>query len=218
MYACTQKQETVTKKVEIVSDTTQRGTLGKPNSYFEVHTKKGNIEIAWLDKLWDEKGRDSVGRYFLLMTDTYRKSYVWYDTIQTGMLGNRMNYADVLIIDSIFTKDKIKLKQIEYSFYTDIKNPAYPSLPQIRVTLYVRNNKVSSKQIQNFYTSKLFDETNGKFYIRDTSLPLGYSEWNEISRSYFGEALRDALIAKEFSLLKASQRDKYVRNHKIEFE
>jgi hypothetical protein len=151
------------------------------------------------------------------MIDNYRKSYEWSDTVRTFQNNDTTDTQRILTIDSTYSLNKRTLQEIEYCFYTNTKIFNAPLLPEIKVTLFYRNGRVVKKQIWNHASSRQFEESNGNFYERDTSLPLGYSEWNEISRSYFGEAMRDALIAKDFSLAKAAERDKNVLNHKILF-
>lgn len=227
---CSTNHKNPINKPEVVYDTTKRGVAGKPDSYFKVDIKKGNLDLGWFDKYWDEKGRleeryhiydskgrDSVGRFFMLWSDTYQKSYQWSDTVKNNVLDDSSGWRRILMIDSTYTLDGKTLKEISYSFYTDRKIHQAPLLPEIEVTLFLRNGKINKKQINDFFNSRMYEESNDSYYERDTSLPLGYSEWNEISRSYFGEAMRDALVAKDKSFRKALQRDKNVVKHRIIF-
>ena len=63
----------------------------------------------------------------------------------------------------------------------------------------------------------MYLEDNEGFFERRTDLPAGYSEWDQISKNYFGESVANMMRARSVSIYRASQRDPSVMKHKFIF-
>jgi|GEM_PF-5811226 hypothetical protein len=226
---CTVQKKNI-KSIPIKNDTIVNGKIGEPNSYLEVHSKRGDIEIFWFSKQWNEKGRleeryhnfdskgrDSAGVFCIYYSNGYLKSYVWSDTVRTYEGNDPASTQRILMIDSLFSINGKVLKEVKYSFHTDNKIHQAKLLPEIEVRLFYKNNRINKKWIWKHIEEMIFVENGGNYYSIDTSIPREYVEADEISKGYFGEAMRDALIAKRISVEKAKQRDPKVMCHIIDF-
>lgn len=221
LLACTETDDQdLNPSADVVTrDTVKTGIPGEPNSKISiVHLVDSVLQYReWTT--WDEKGIkeyryewfDSLGREYKQIDSTkfidkFWKYIVWYDTLRYNITGVE-TYMTCFRIDYRYDGKTNQIIESEYSFYLPNRITGLSALPEASLKLEYRKGKISKRTVFLPRRGKEYKEENGRFYVIDTDVPTRYAEWDNISKSYFGEAYSYMLEVSKTSLLTALLRD-----------